>query len=115
MNNAMHTSLVRTVLTRSIALAVACGALTPLTANAAEPASPQDMQSARSLSRAFNRVAKSAELAVVHISAIRREPEMISDGWFVRPSNKLVERAVGFGSGVIVDASGIILTNNGIV
>lgn len=113
----MHMNTKKSRFGRSLVVAMiaAAGTLLPVAAHAAEPASPQDVQSARSLSRAFNRVAKSVEPAVVHITAIRREPEMISDGWFVRPSNKLVERAVGFGSGVLVDSSGIILTNNHVV
>jgi Do/DeqQ family serine protease len=103
-------------MTRSIAIGLVglAGLAAPL-AVAAEPVTAQDMQSARSLSRAFNRVAKTTEPSVVHITAVRREPEMISDGWFMRPSNKMIERAVGFGSGVLVDPSGIILTNNHVV
>ncbi len=113
----MHMNTTKSRLARSLVVAMiaAAGTLLPPAAQAAEPASPQDVQSARALSRAFNRVAKTVEPAVVHITAIRREPEMISDGWFVRPSNKLVERAVGFGSGVLVDPTGIILTNNHVV
>jgi serine protease Do len=113
----MHMNTTQSRVARSLVvpLIAAAGTLLPVAAQAAEPASPQDVQSARSLSRAFNRAAKTAEPAVVHITAIRREPEMISDGWFVRPSNKLVERAVGFGSGVLVDPAGIILTNNHVV
>lgn len=103
----------------SVALLIGLsGAAVPLAARGAEPASltpAQDLQSARSLSRAFNRVAKSVEPAVVHISAIRRVPEVVSDGWFARRTGKTLEQAVGFGSGVIVDPSGIILTNNHVV
>ncbi|MFN9970688.1 MAG: S1C family serine protease, partial [Phycisphaerae bacterium] len=111
----MNTTKRRLARSLDVAMLAAAGTLLPPAAQAAEPASPQDVQSARALSRAVNRVAKTVEPAVVHITAIRREPEMISDGWFVRPSNKLVERAVGFGSGVIVDSTGIILTNNHVV
>ena len=101
----------------SVALLIALSG-TSFAAHGAEPTSltpAQDLQSARSLSRAFNRVAKDVEPAVVHISAIRRVPEMVSDGWFARRTGKTLEQAVGFGSGVIVDPSGIILTNNHVV
>ncbi|HEX8877517.1 MAG TPA: trypsin-like peptidase domain-containing protein [Phycisphaerales bacterium] len=112
----MKTSLPRLI---SVAvIASLAGAAGPCTALAAEPATlsaAQDLQSARSLSRAFNRVAKNVEPAVVHITAVRRVPELASDGWFTRRTGKVIEQAVGFGSGVIVDPSGVILTNNHVV
>ncbi|MBX3379241.1 MAG: trypsin-like peptidase domain-containing protein [Phycisphaeraceae bacterium] len=83
--------------------------------NSAAPTAADDLQSARALSRAFQRVAKQAEPAVVHITAMRRVPVMQNDGFFSRPTGQTVNQPVGFGSGVIVDSSGVILTNNHVV
>lgn len=92
--------------------------LAPISALAADPSKPSaadDLQSARALSRAFQRVAKQVEPAVVHITASRRVPEVEAVGPFTRPTGRSVLQSVGFGSGVIVDSSGIILTNNHVV
>ncbi|MBX3390249.1 MAG: trypsin-like peptidase domain-containing protein [Phycisphaeraceae bacterium] len=108
---------------RSISLAVALfagasAALAPASVcaqTAPQPTAADDLQSARALSRAFQRVAKQVEPAVVHITAIRRVPEMESNGFFSRPTGRTINQPAGFGSGVLVDSSGIILTNNHVV
>lgn len=74
-----------------------------------------DLASARGLSRTFQRVFRSVEPAVVYISALRSAPEMVRDGFFMRRTGRVVDRAVGFGSGVIVDPTGVLLTNNHVV
>jgi len=86
-----------------------------LAQNTAKPTAADDLQSARALSRAFQRVSKQIEPAVVHITAVRHVPEMEGNGFYVRPTGKTVDQAIGFGSGVLVDPSGIILTNNHVV
>jgi len=108
----------RTSLAATAAAAIASCALLPQIVHAQSPAKPtaaDDLQSARALSRAFQRVSKQAEPAVVHITAIQRVPEMETNGFFTRPTGKTVNQSIGFGSGVLVDPSGIILTNNHVV
>lgn len=68
--------------------------------------SASDVAMARSLSRAFQGVAKKAEPAVVHITQYNRV--------LVRENFSLSERAIqtGLGSGVVVSPDGVVLTNN---
>lgn len=110
--------LVRPLALCLVLAAAASATLTPTSALAqtgTQPTAADDLQSARALSRAFQRVAKQVEPAVVHITAIRRVPEMESNGFFSRPTGRTIAQPVGFGSGVLVDSSGIILTNNHVV
>lgn len=111
-------SRIRPIASALVLAAAISGVLAPITAHAQsapQPSAADDLQSARALSRAFQRVAKQVEPAVVHITASRRVPEMESNGFFSRPTGRTLSQPVGFGSGVLVDSSGIILTNNHVV
>lgn len=79
------------------------------------PTPAEDLQAARALSRAFQRVAKQTEPAVVHLTAIRPVDEVESNGWVTRRTGRRLDQPMGFGSGVIVDPSGIVITNNHVV
>lgn len=75
-----------------------------------------DLAVARSMSRAFQRVAKIAEPAVVHIESFRKVPEYERISPFrVRPTGRTNLQKAQLGSGAIVDRSGLVLTNNHVV
>ncbi|MGH7244055.1 MAG: trypsin-like peptidase domain-containing protein [Phycisphaerales bacterium] len=101
--------------TLTLLAAAAFGPTPTAYAQSVKPTAADDLQSARALSRAFQRVAKQVEPAVVHITAQRRVPVMQNEGFFSRPTGQTVLQPVGFGSGVLVDPSGVILTNNHVV
>jgi serine protease Do len=79
-------------------------------------AAAADVAHARSLSRAFQAVARSAEPAVVHITQLARRQVIERDffGFPVRDRGQQLLQS-GVGSGVVVSADGYILTNNHVV
>jgi serine protease Do len=93
------------------------GVATALTkANLAQPAGATDQEradiaAARSLSRAFQHVAKKVEPSVVHITTLRQVDTRRS--FFEAPRLQLAPG--GLGSGVIMTEDGYILTNNHVV
>ncbi|QOI99495.1 MAG: trypsin-like peptidase domain-containing protein [Phycisphaeraceae bacterium] len=84
--------------------------------SASEPEAEADIAVARSLSRAFQRVARRVEPSVVHIESFRRVPEYERQSPFrVRPTGRFRLERSQIGSGAIVDPSGLIVTNNHVV
>ncbi len=91
----------------------------PTSSNGAVETSAQlkeEMQFARSLSRVFKHVAREVEPAVVHITQLTNVQQVRRD-WFGRPIEygPTTLRPSGQGSGVIVSADGLILTNNHVI
>jgi serine protease Do len=109
------------------ALFAASGALAQVTPVAAttstvtpSPAEPggmtEEIAFANRLSTAFKNVARKAEPAVVHITNLQHR-QVVERDWFgrvVRTGPRELANA-GLGSGFIVDASGIVVTNNHVI
>lgn len=108
----------RIPLARAAALAVlAVGSFAPLVSAQpdSEAAVAEELRYARSLSSAFERAAERVEPAVVHITSQSRVQSVRRDIFGRRLIGPEQLRPTGLGSGVIADASGIILTNNHVV
>jgi len=84
---------------------------TPIETPAVSPVSDEDLAFANRLSKAFKSVASMAEPSVVHITNFKRV--RIRQSMFDMGTDKIVPS--GLGSGVIVSAQGIIITNNHVV
>src|SRR5262245_5013208 len=83
----------------------------------AQPAaSDDDIAFANRLSNAFKRVDKAAEPAVVHITALRNI-QMVRRDWFGFPVEvgPAQLQPTSMGSGFIVNADGVVVTNNHVV
>ena len=83
---------------------------------AGQPEVDEDLRFARSLSRAFQKAASSIEPSVVHITKASLVQNVRRDlfGRRYRVGEPTL-RETGLGSGVIIDASGIVLTNNHVI
>ncbi|MEO0511656.1 MAG: trypsin-like peptidase domain-containing protein [Planctomycetota bacterium] len=76
------------------------------------PDAEESMAYARGLSNVFQRVARDAKAAVVHIERFERGVRRVGFRRYVK-TDQLVQR--GLGSGVIIDDRGHIITNNHVV
>ncbi|GMV24797.1 MAG: putative periplasmic serine endoprotease DegP-like protein [Phycisphaerae bacterium] len=74
---------------------------------------PPEVEHARSLSKAFRFVAKTAEPSVVHINALNRIVRRDFFGRIIEQGERLAPSGVG--SGVVLSNDGYILTNNHVV
>jgi serine protease Do len=105
----MNTSIKASSVATCLALLSLCCPLAAQSDTSVDPQIQQDLQVARSLSRAFNHVANTISPSVVHISQLGRPPRL----WFAPQSNQL--QRIGAGSGVIVSEDGYILTNHHVI
>jgi len=116
--------MVRTGRSKSIARRLAAAAMLALGAApvlaqdgiATDPQTLDELRYARNLSSAFKNASRAVEPAVVHITS-QRLVERVRRGPFgrrVRVGSPTLREA-GLGSGVIIDASGIVLTNHHVV
>ncbi|MEM7754057.1 MAG: Do family serine endopeptidase [Planctomycetota bacterium] len=76
----------------------------------------EELRYARNLSNAFKSAVERVEPAVVHITTQRRVQRVARDmrGRRVRTGDSMLQEA-GLGSGVIVDESGVVLTNHHVI
>ncbi len=113
----MTTSLLRALAAPVLALALALFAAPALAQSAsADPQVSEDVLFANRLSKAFKSVAGKVEPSVVHITSMVMQQQIRTD-FFGRPIARGAPRLVpaGLGSGVIVAAEGLVLTNNHVV
>lgn len=107
----------------ALVVAAAAGMLPPATVlGLDEPPPPvqsqehqQNVNFAKSLSAAFQSVARKVEPSVVHITALRRVPVVERVGFFTQPTGRTQLKPVSLGSGAIVSRDGYIVTNNHVV
>ena len=103
------------------AVAIAAAASTPAVAPAAElpaPVRSVSLIGPGTAATSYAEAAKRAAPAVVSITASRTARRMEDPGFsffFGRPRQAPEERQIGLGSGVIVSASGYLLTNNHVI
>jgi serine protease Do len=113
----MTTTLLRALAAPALAVTLfaAPAAAQPDTQSAPAPVS-EDVLFANRLSKAFKSVAGKVEPSVVHITSLVRQQQIRTD-FFGRPIGRAAPRLVpgGLGSGVIVAAEGLVLTNNHVV
>ncbi len=107
-----RTSVLAALIAAAGLLASALPAAAQATADPTD-AVQQERAFARSLSRAFQAAAKSADPAVVHIKSLAERPVVQRD-FFGRTYERTLKRS-GLGSGVIVRDDGYILTNNHVI
>jgi serine protease Do len=102
-------------LTAAACLMASAGTATPAFAQSAAPTKEPtaEIEQARSLSKAFRYVAKTAEQSVVHINAMKRVVRRDFFGRIIERSERPVP--AGVGSGVILTGEGRILTNNHVI
>lgn len=117
-------TLVRGQKLRSVGwLAASCGLACGMTMNAASTfaqvresesviATSEDFAFARKLSRVFKSVATKVEPGVVHVTQSRMVQRT---DWFGRPIGAAMLQQTGLGSGAIIDAAGIVITNNHVI
>jgi serine protease Do len=102
----------RTHTTRLLTLLLIASATGISLAQPMADATAEDFAFARRLSRVFKTVAEKSEASVVHITQFRKVTPV---DMFGQQIGRAQERQTGLGSGVIVDPSGVVLTNNHVI